>query len=164
MPTECRNSQQFTYEDMALLVRRRTAVQKSILRLWSFGRKRLDRLQRAQVTLFHLLLGAVFSLWRAAFLVQGGRSRQELNRHAFEFLEVLSWDNAIGYPQDRAKRAWTAGYYLNNAYYRLRSLERRLELVRTQTRLGNHVPDAQAGWDDAHKAWEIAFEHLRTGK
>lgn len=161
--------------DMARLVKRRSEVQDLLFRLWRFGNRHLDDLKHPYSTVFHLLLGAAFSLWRAAFLVEGRRTIAEMNEHALEFLRFLTWDNAINYPQDRATRAWTVGYYLNNAHLRLRSAIGLLKprgknalafnkvrvFVRTQTRLGNHVPDMQAGWDDAYAAVKIGFQILR---
>src|SRR6266516_7444967 len=92
-----------------------------MLRLWKFGDGRLKTLGHPDSTVFHLLLGAVFSLWRAAFLIQGRRTTADMNEHALKFLQFLTWDNAINYTQDRATHAWTVGYYLNNAHFRLRS-------------------------------------------
>ena len=35
------------------------------------------------------------------------------------FIQTVVRDNAIGFPQDRASRDWTSGYYYNDAKYRL---------------------------------------------
>lgn len=166
---------QFTMADMEQLVERRVSIQRSILQLWRFGNRHLASLDQGDETLFHLLVGVAFSLWRAAFLVQGERTVEQLDKDALDFLGVLSWDNAIGYSQDRSKRAWTVGYYLNNAHLRLRSAQGLLVLsskqkeafvsvrrfISVQNRLGNHIPDARKGWDEAHHAYRIAYTQLR---
>lgn len=76
---------------------------------------------------FHLLLGANFSLWRAAPLIKtDARSMDEVDKNAFDFLEKLIEDNAINYTQDKAMSSWSEGYYLNNARYRLLRAKNRL--------------------------------------
>ena len=161
--------------DMIRLVRRRTQTQDLLLSLWKFGDLKLSSLKHPDSTLFHLLLGSAFSLWRAAFLVQGRRTVKDLNEHALEFLRVLTWDNVINYSQDRQNRAWTVGYYLNNAHWRLRSarvfvkptgrdalpFDKVARFLKSQTRLGDNIPDMQSGWDDAFAATRVGYRVLR---
>lgn len=69
--------------------------------------------------MFGLLVGAAFSLWRAAFLVDAERDWPKILEKAETFLEAVVEDNTINYLQDKNTRNWTVGYYLNNARYRL---------------------------------------------
>lgn len=77
---------------------------------------------------FGHLVGAAFSLWRAAFLTDASRDwgailgddrGTRFRGGAGQVLETLLRDNAINYAQDRDTRTWMVGYYLNNAKYRL---------------------------------------------
>jgi len=108
-------------EDFGWLVDRRSRIQQLLLRLYEFlNENRADLATRElQWPLFGLLVGAGFSLWRAAFLAEEERQRPDVLDHAEKFLERLLRDNAINYPQDRETRMWTVGYYLHNARFRL---------------------------------------------
>lgn len=77
---------------------------------------------KADWRFFSPLLAAAFSLWRAAFLADPNRKWEDIYEHAKTFFKFLIEDNAINYPQDRTTRAYSAGYYLNNAKFRLREL------------------------------------------
>ena len=77
------------------------------------------------------LVGAAFSLWRAAPLVWGYKKRnnqEEIGARGL-VLNYLLRDNAINFPQDRASQDWMGGFYLNNAKDRLRSLSEENEEV-----------------------------------
>jgi hypothetical protein len=74
-------------------------------------------LERSQ---FGLFVGAAFSLWRAAFLVDAKRDWKVILEKAEDVLRLVVEDNAINYQQDKEKRNWVVGFYLNNARYRLR--------------------------------------------
>jgi hypothetical protein len=100
--------------NLTWLVDRRSKIQSFLLQLYTFDEKR-----SANAALFQLLVGTAFSLWRAVFLVYPDRQEPKAEKHAQDFLKLLIRDNAINYPQDRAAHAWTVGYYLNNAYFRL---------------------------------------------
>ena len=132
-----------------------------------------------QDTLALLLVGVGFSLWRAAFLAQADRAPEAMMKEATTFLGVLLRDNAIAFAQDRDNRAWTAGYYLNNAYFRLSFLndmfrkdfpnpdvEARIGAA-CSTWLGGQEhydkPNTlQRCWDDALMATEAALSHLEA--
>jgi hypothetical protein len=66
-----------------------------------------------------LLIGCVFSLWRAVFLLDVERASEKIGSDAKEFLETVIRENAVTFQTDRNKREWVVGYYLNNARYRL---------------------------------------------
>jgi hypothetical protein len=108
-------------KDFGWLVHRRSKIQFLLLRLHTFGKQSSPRsLNPWQTALFELLVGATFALWRAAFLADAERPRTSITADANKFLELLIRDNAIAYTQDKNTRAWTVGYYLNDAYSRLR--------------------------------------------
>jgi hypothetical protein len=131
----------------------------------------------AERMVFHLLLGAAFSLWRAAFLVEGEREHTLISQHGTDFLDTLLWDNAINFPQDRRTHAFSGGYYLNNAAIRLvrvrdhlildahcQPLFERLDtFLDSQWHAPGLVPDLRDGWDTSHMAGVAGLEHLRRG-
>jgi len=74
---------------------------------------------------FAWLVGAAFSLWRAAPLVYGDGTGDDHSAKRL-LLNLLIRDNAVGYPQERTTSAWTVGYYLNNALFRLNEVTKLL--------------------------------------
>ncbi len=108
-------------EHYAWLVRARARNQELLLRLYQFSRLNEDAIQRNATgrLVFGWLVGAAFSLWRAAFLGDVRRSWPDILSDANGILEILVQDNAVNYQQDRKTRAWMAGYYLNNARFRI---------------------------------------------
>jgi len=66
-------------------------------------------------------IGAAFSLWRAVFLCYDANTdpKRRIEPDAKAFLKKVIERNAIGFSEDIAARAWTAGYYINNALFRL---------------------------------------------
>jgi hypothetical protein len=80
------------------------------------------RLNPSDEKISNLLIGASFSFWRAAFLLDTKRGSGQISADGKKFLETVLGDNAVSYGTDRNLRAWSVGYYLNNARYRLRSV------------------------------------------
>lgn len=70
-------------------------------------------------SIYSLLVGAAFSLWRGAFLIDIDRTWSSVLEDAKKLLQTLLRDNAVNYTQDRNTREWMSGYYLNNARLRL---------------------------------------------
>ena len=103
------------------LIRARALNQEVLLRLY-----RISEVQnRGEWTdtsrdCFALLVGAAFSLWRAAFLTDAQRDSSKITEDAIKLLKRLIADNAVAYPQDRDTREWMGGYYINNAIWRVR--------------------------------------------
>ncbi len=120
-----------------------------------------------------LLLGAGFSLWRSVFLVERDLQLDEINITAKKFLGVLIKDNAIGYPQDRDARKWTAGYYVNNAYFRLQlaycrlkfttQLSKTVDTFLTEQETTAKATDAMTPWDNALEAALEILKKLSNG-
>jgi hypothetical protein len=114
--------------DFKWLVKSRSDIQNESLALYDFlceKRSALD-LNKDAASIFGLLLGTTFSLWRAAFLADETRSKRSVLDDAQKFLEFLVRDNAIGYAQDQKAKNWTVGYYLNDARYRLLAINEKL--------------------------------------
>jgi hypothetical protein len=103
------------------LIERRWRIQCLCLELHDYLEKNQIAVN-ADWRFFSPLLAAAFSLWRAAFLADPNRKREDIYEHAKTFFKFLIEDNAINYPQDRTTRAYSAGYYLNNAKFRLKEL------------------------------------------
>ena len=70
-------------------------------------------------SVFALLVGAAFSLWRAAFLSNAKRIWPKILNDANYLLDKVLKDNAITFQNELDMREWTGGFYLNNAKYRL---------------------------------------------
>ncbi|MET0164216.1 MAG: hypothetical protein ABW318_04350 [Vicinamibacterales bacterium] len=69
-------------------------------------------------------LDAAFSLWRAAFLLVKPEKEpiDAVDDAAKKFLEKVIRTNAIGFSDDLNSRAWSSGYYVENAIYRIKEL------------------------------------------
>ena len=63
-------------------------------------------------------VGAAFSLWRAVPLVNDLNVEDTVGQAKSYIAKVLA-DNAILYGDDKRMRAWSFGYYVNNAIYRI---------------------------------------------
>ena len=103
------------------LIERRWRIQSLCLELHEYLRSNPIPV-KTDWRFFSPLLAAAFSLWRAAFLADPNRKPDDIYDHAVSFFEFLIEDNAISYTQDRKTRAYSAGYYLNNAKFRLHEL------------------------------------------
>lgn len=160
--------------DYGWLVTSRSNVQEILLELYVFIRDQRSELEKRQAEwlMLGLLVGAAFSLWRAAFLSDADRQPANVIKTTEEFLEVLIRDNAINYPQDWKARAWTVGYYLNGARYRLQGFVAKLEQCGTRTsrpeilrieelRTGDMVNPVEI-WDELFHATVAAFAEFRT--
>ena len=99
----------------------RSSNQKVLLRLYRFAENKSKVLPCDKIgrSVFQFLVGAGFSLWRGAFLIDAKRKPPEINEAGTELLKRLVRHNAVGYTQDRQMKDWMSGYYLNNAQWRL---------------------------------------------
>ena len=109
--------------DKQWLVKNRSEIQDRMLKLFEFGEllKERDAIKNFW-PLYGLLVGVVFSLWRAVFLVKTVRKPKDERDHGIEFLSTLIETNAIGFSQDANNSQWTAGYYINSATMRLHAI------------------------------------------
>ena len=159
-------------QGLAWLVERRSQIQAFLLRLHGFLEANPTQLTLEKSLALQLLLGAGFSLWRAVFLADRGRNLERVDVDAKEFLRLLIKDNAINYAQDDKTRAWTVGYYINNAYFRLHLTYERLSLTTslaqsvaaflTEQRGAATASDAIEPWDKAYAAAMEILERLRN--
>jgi hypothetical protein len=158
-----------TSDNFDSLVKNRARIHKFLLDLYRFSETDTT-LEQNEVKrdVFYLLVGAAFSLWRAAFLCDTNRTWCEIIKDAKLLLEKVIRDNAINYPQDRETRAWTVGYYLNSA--RLRVAEARdilkvtsgRELLRFKQLEKNGIESQKPNdlWDTIYNASQHIFKKL----
>lgn len=100
------------------LVVARCEIQKLMLEYYNNSKSLSDKES-------HLTVGALFSLWRAVFLVESEnveRNMSSITIDARSYLKKLIVINAINFGDDMEMRTWSSGYYLNNARYRVRRL------------------------------------------
>ena len=167
-------------EELVWLVESRSKAQRLLLDLYVFLHDKRETLNRkpAERSVFGLLVGAGFSLWRAAFLVTRAKSDwPDVLEEAESFLKKLVEDNWISFDREDRARDWTSGYYLNNARYRLkRVLEKLAELAPKETRRsrefqrfadviapgGIDEKDRVVAWDVMHDALRAAFDMIKS--
>lgn len=92
--------------DKDWLVESRSRIQCLLLELYKFLKDNRGKLvqRKFERSVFGLLVGTAFSLWRAAFLVsQADRDWPNILKQAEDFLDILVEDNAINYPQDKKR-------------------------------------------------------------
>lgn len=112
-------------EHMAWAIEQRAEIQRTLLALYEFVHSyKLDALKIEDTYLLDNLIGAAFSLWRAAFLADTLRQQDAIRESQEKFLEKVITDNSITFNDDKLNRHWTVEYYLENAKLRLgRSIE-----------------------------------------
>lgn len=145
---------------MDWLVEARNDIQSFMLRLHKQWRKEWERSEPASEDLrkWNLFLGVAFSLWRAVFLVEPSdieRQTGKLAKDAKDFLETVINTNSITFTDDRLRRAWSSGYYLNNARLRLKAI------VPLQEHISNAV--LKDVWCETFDALEKAFGDFERG-
>lgn len=121
------------------LVENRARVQLLLLDLQSFLSRNRSTMgaNPLQRSLFCLLIGAAFSLWRASFLTEVRRGWPGVLAGAEKFLTAVVRENAIGYNQEKAAQKWMVGFYLNSAAFRIDEILRNREFdKREETPLG----------------------------
>lgn len=131
-------------KDLEWAVNARCQIQGELLRLYKFvaaSRKELEKREEWRRA-YERLVGASFSLWRAAFLCSVNRSPLLVFEDTIRFLERLLETNAIAFTQDFDMRGWSAGHYINNAKARLIGMHRGVDE------------------NPLHKQWESAMQLL----
>jgi hypothetical protein len=108
--------------------------------------------------------GAVFSLWRAVFLLAKkeellmdepeGTPRGRVSRAAKAFIGRIVRTNTITFADEMSGAHWTAGYYVNNALYRVSEMQG----VRGRTRYGSSILTLRQGWNDAFRVLKYFIE------
>ena len=151
-------------EGLEWLVAARNEIQVLMLDLYRrWGTLDLEKRQDAA--------GAAFSLWRAAFLLaekelksvfrdENGASikRGRVQAAAKSFLHQVVRTNAINFPDDLRNAPWTAGYYVNNAIYRVNDMR-----GQPGSHTGSSVRTLRQAWNDAF-AYLEAFVSGRASR
>jgi hypothetical protein len=111
--------------------------------------------------------GAAFSLWRAVFLLakkeqlimeeQLGVQEKpgRVDRAAKWLIERVVKTNTIGFGDEMTAAHWMAGYYINNATYRVTEMQGAL-----RSHVGSSVRNLRVGWNEAFK---LLREFVITG-
>lgn len=133
------------------LVDARIENQNLMLLLYKSNNKALKPYKR---DIFNYLIGATFSLWRAANLIDGKRKRGEVKIKARDLLEKLIADNAIGYYQDKELRKWMSGYYMNNTHFRLIGIKKIIEDNSVTAKVDFAQIENLSGEDKDSQQWE----------
>ena len=152
-------------EHLRWAVDQRAEIQRTLLALYEYVRKTTSAAGYADPKAYLLdnLIGAAFSLWRAAFLVETFRTDENILRSQETFLAKVISDNSIQFGDDKINRAWTVGYYLDNAKLRierasafadhhLQTDSRRYVLQHLRIRGTPSVPLTEWEWESAHFA------------
>ncbi len=124
-------------EHLEWLVKHRSMIQQTLFNMYKFMREHPSKLSDATKTqAFALLAGAAFSLWRAVFLTETSRDWSIVEGNLISFLDSVVSDNAITYQDDKRNRAWSVGYYIDDAKLRI---EKVITLVRVPKTRTSHV-------------------------
>jgi hypothetical protein len=141
----------------------RSQVQDLLLRLYRIGSDWPVEDDKDIGRSYTYLVGAAFSLWRAAFLTDADRSLSKIVRGDFgalTLLRTLIKDNAVNYPQDRKTRGWMVGYYLNSARLRLAHTRKFLPEADQSPQLAKFLALHQEGIAELPPptAWDTIYE------
>ncbi len=149
---------------LAWLVARRSEIQDTALRvLIVLKDKREGFASIPEIrSVLGLMVGTVYSLWRAVFLTNAIRDWTTILGSGEKFLQTLIADNAIAYTQERDNRNWTVGFYINNAKYRILEIYRRDLISRVE--LEAEIPisslDISVSDIDIKERWELLIRAL----
>jgi hypothetical protein len=112
-----------------------------------------------------LLVGASFSLWRAAFLAdKEPRSLNAQVKDAVGFLETIFSSNIINFADDKRFIDWTGGFYINNAGMRLLSVHELHPPVTTATPYKEFLEkfSVNSGSNETIDLWNLMYLALRS--
>jgi hypothetical protein len=150
--------------DAEWVVERRSAIQRNICDLYVYldYAVKTSKVSEQERNACFLLIGVAFSLWRAVFLVDTSREWPRVLKEAKDFLEKVVRDNAINYQQDRETRAWSVGYYFNNAKYRLYDFQEKLGPSFKIASLAKFEELHRTGADlrDPKRTWDVLYSGL----
>jgi hypothetical protein len=156
-------------EHLRWAIDQRAEIQRTMLALYEYVRANRTSLGYANPKEYILdhLVGAAFSLWRAVFLAETFRSDETIRESQEGFLAKVISDNSITFGDDKINRAWTVGYYLDDAKLRverasayadhhLKSDSRRFVTRHLRLRGTLGVPLTEWEWESAH----FALRHM----
>jgi hypothetical protein len=152
-------------EHLRWAVNQRAEIQHSLLALYEYVRRTPSTAGYADTKVYLLdhLIGAAFSLWRAVFLAETHRTDEGIRESQEAFLAKVISDNSITFGDDKINRAWTVGYYLDDAKLRierasayadhnLKTDSRRHIILSLRLRGTGRVPFTEWEWESAHFA------------
>lgn len=158
--------------ELAWPVGARVRIESLLLRVYRLTEGLEEQVPTGRSYAIVLAVGIGFSLWRAAFLSAPGRSTATMHSNARDFLGTLLRDNAINFPQDRETQAWSGGYYVNNAYFRLAVLFKALESNLPEVQIPSQYRESVTRWleerermtapPDLSVSWDRAYEALES--
>jgi hypothetical protein len=105
------------------LIPQRSRIQISASELLSLLQDNIDKFPKNPdlEEVAGLMTGAAFSLWRAVFLApERPTGTKDMIGTGIQFLDKFLRDNSISYSDEKKRRDWSFGYYLNSARFRLR--------------------------------------------
>ena len=153
----------FTSEHFSWLVEGRSQNQRSTLVLYKLIKGHEDAI--AQNLVLHAvaqsLVAVAFSLWRAVFLsdLTGAAGDQLIDLKLF--LQSLIAHNTVLYQTDFSTREWSFRYYLDNATYRLRQLDRSSDgSVAAVGRANAGKLQPKDDWSNAQAALDLAIANF----
>lgn len=144
-------------EDLEWLVPARNDIQSFLLEL--HRRRERSGLSPERSGQWQLLVGVAFSLWRAVFLlVDAPRARETAEEEAARFLRGVIETNAVTFSDDRSRRVWTSGYYVNNARLRMHELASRLQRAGPREGTSSSDEDLRQTWSELLGAAQAALD------
>jgi hypothetical protein len=113
-----------TPKELEPIVENRMLVQAIALELLKLIRGREDFIANHVIhrRIVMLCVGAAFSLWRAVPLVHVNRRPLDNVLASGDYLEQIVRHNSITHKDDDKSRAWSFGFYLSNARYRIKEI------------------------------------------
>lgn len=116
----------------------RAMAEMLLFRIYKIGESCGEPSDAEEDDVLPLLAGIALSLWRAIFLIPGSAkdraSDESLGkpRHQEVFKSLIETNSLLFTTEFREKK-WTAGYYRNNAWFRLKYLkERQISILNTK--------------------------------
>jgi hypothetical protein len=112
-----------------------------------------------------LMVGCIFSLWRAVFLAHEGVTPEANLDDAVKYLDRVIRTNAINFSDDLAQQGWAFSYYANNARFRLRLICEREPGYRAaleEAGLYDSLRSDQPLRSPSTKTWDDCYNALRT--
>jgi hypothetical protein len=152
-------------ERLTWLVESRSNIQHLSLTVLTLLRKiqNLPQENLVEREVVGLLIGSVFSLWRAVFLSHKSREWTDNLNEAEEFLKKVIKENAIGYSDESARRVWVFGYYTNNARFRIRRMCDKMSEIEEEIQAANlmdYIVHYRVGLKETTFVWDRTYDAL----
>ena len=149
-----------------LCIRRtdQTDIQKFLFDLYAVCKTVNHETAQPRRDVSQLLVGVGISLWRAVFIIDPVSQSRYVHKDAVKVLQKLIDDNTFLYGNEKETKDWTAGYYTNNAYFRLSlayeylpglsggKLAKTVRNFISQQRKSGSPKNLKKSWEDAYTA------------